>query len=57
MPDGKRHGFLLRKGEITTIDFPDATLTAAIGINARGDVVGRYQTGAGSDHGYLLNKR
>jgi hypothetical protein len=48
------HGFLLSRGEVTTIDFPDATLTAATAINARGDVVGHYTSVDGKEHGFLL---
>ena len=38
----------------TSIDFPRATLTAAYGINPRGDIVGRYADAAGVIHAYLL---
>jgi len=38
------------------IDFPNATLTRAHGINARGDIVGQYQDSNGVPHGYLLRK-
>ena len=36
----------------TTIDFPGATFSSAIGINSRGDIVGQYNT-PGRVHGYL----
>lgn len=38
-----------------SIDFPGAPLTGAAGINAAGDVVGRYQDSAGKSHGFLLS--
>jgi|SRR5882724_1945643 len=38
------------------IDFPNATLTLANGINARGDIVGRYDDANGVTHGFLLHK-
>ena len=38
------------------IDFPNATLTLANGINARGDIVGRYDDADGVTHGFLLRK-
>ncbi len=40
----KTHGFLLREGEFTTIDFPggDVVATQARGINPQGDIVGFY---------------
>jgi len=49
------HGFLLSEGEFTSIDFPGATLTTSSGINARGDIVGRYVGADGRQHGYLLS--
>ena len=36
------HGFLLSHGQFTTVDFPGALGTLANGINASGDIVGRY---------------
>jgi uncharacterized membrane protein len=38
------------------IDFPGATLTAPNGLNAQGDVVGRYVTVGGARRGFLLDK-
>jgi len=38
------------------IDFPDAVATIASGINARGDIVGRYDDVNGVTHGFLLRK-
>jgi hypothetical protein len=40
------HGYLLRngiRGPYTTIDFPGAPATLAIGLNNGGDIVGAYQ--------------
>jgi hypothetical protein len=41
---GKQHGFLLRDGEYTSLDFPVAGVRATIanGINPRGEIVGQY---------------
>ncbi len=38
------------------IDVPNSTLTVANGINARGDIVGRYNDAKGVAHGFLLHK-
>jgi uncharacterized membrane protein len=38
--DGFTHGFLLRKGVLTTLDFPAASDTYAFGINESGTVAG-----------------
>src|SRR5713101_2909160 len=37
------------------VDLPGVTLTQAIGINAEGDIVGRYRVGSVS-HGFLLSE-
>ena len=49
------HGFLLSGGEFAAIDFPGAHGTLANGINARGDIVGRYLGDDGLEHGYVLS--
>ncbi len=49
------HGFLLSGGEFTSIDFPGASATGALGINPRGDIVGFHRT-AGVVHGFLLSR-
>ena len=36
------HGFLLRKGVVTTLDFPTASDTQAFGVNESGTVVGAW---------------
>jgi hypothetical protein len=48
------HGFIFANGSFTTIDYPDAGATAAVGVNDFGDVVGRFTTN-GIDHGFVLS--
>jgi len=50
------HGFVLSDGQITTIDAPGgaATYTNAVGIDSRGEIVGRYIVN-GVTHAYLLS--
>src|SRR5712692_6636641 len=43
------------EGTFTTIDFPGATFTAALGINPAGEIVGQYVS-AGHTHGFLRSK-
>ena len=59
------HGFLLRRRErdddgdndaFTTIDFPGASFTQAVGINPKGTVVGVYSNATGT-HGFQLRRR
>lgn len=50
---GCLHGVLLSGGTYTTIDFPGATETLALGINSSGDIVGGYQDANGGFHTYL----
>lgn len=50
------HGFLLERGQLTTIDFPGARGTGALGINARGDVAGAYIDASGKNRGFLLTR-
>jgi len=58
----KTHGFLLRKGEFTTIDFPgeDVVSTQARGINPQGDIGGFYvsKDAAGKlhTHGFVATR-
>jgi probable HAF family extracellular repeat protein len=51
-----RHGFVLRDGELTTIDIPDARVTLVLGINARGSLAGFYNA-IGKQQGFLLSPR
>jgi uncharacterized membrane protein len=63
--DGKSHVYLLREGQLTTIDFPGAVDTAPRGdkggINSRGDIVSYYcafepcSLDNDSEHGFLLS--
>ena len=39
----------------TTIDYPGAVATLSVGINANGQIVGRFVDTSGSFHGYLLS--
>jgi hypothetical protein len=50
--NGATHGFLLSGGNFSTIDFPGAAFTQAIGINDHGQVVGEYRS-PGVDAGFL----
>jgi uncharacterized membrane protein len=50
------HGFLWTGGELTTIDYPGARATAALGINERGDIVGGYIDASGQPRGFLLSR-
>jgi uncharacterized membrane protein len=67
----KGHGFVLGLGDsiatfglaslsgpfqFTSVDFPGATTTSAIGINNRGDVVGSYVDSAGKTHAFFLSR-
>ena len=40
--------------QFTTIDYPGATYTQAVGINASGRIVGSYRDSVGTQHGFLL---
>lgn len=40
--------------QFTTIDYPGATYTKAVGINASGHIVGSYRDSAGKQHAFLL---
>ena len=46
--DNRTHGFLRQGGATTQIDVNDATQTTCRGINANGEIVGRFDT-----HGYV----
>ena len=53
--EGALHGFLRRKGDYSTIDFPGASLTVAFSLNARGDIVGRFVDAEGNGHAFLFS--
>ena len=56
---GKQHGFSLRNGNFTSIDFPGAVATDARGLSPDGDIVGSYTVAPGGPpniHGYLLRE-
>jgi probable HAF family extracellular repeat protein len=46
---------LLRGGQYTSLDFPNALTTAAFGINASGQIVGYYIDTSSALHGFLLS--
>jgi len=46
--DGRRHGFLYRKGQYRSIDFGGALATETRGINSSGLIVGTFYTPTGS---------
>jgi uncharacterized membrane protein len=52
---GVEHGFIRRaNGVFEQLDFPGSAQTEAFDINDAGDIVGRYQDTAGTQHGFLL---
>jgi uncharacterized membrane protein len=54
------HGFLLERGDFTSIEFPGVGITnsRAFGINARGDIVGSYTdaTNSSQAQGFLATR-
>jgi hypothetical protein len=58
----QNHGFVLDRGQFTTIDYPltrvtNAAYTDTFGINASGDLVGKFrETAAGPFHGYVATR-
>ena len=50
---GSVHGFMLRAGVYTTIDFPGGIATTAYAIDNGGDIVGAWVDSGGRIHGYL----
>jgi uncharacterized membrane protein len=46
---------VLAQGTCSQIDYPGATSTYALGINAAGDVVGGYYDAIATPHGFLLS--
>jgi len=47
------HGFLKTQSNFQSVDFPGAALTAALGINASGKIVGQYNDSDGVRHAFL----
>ena len=51
-----QHGFLLKKGKFTTIDFPGALDSADRDINTRGDITGEFENDGVTSHGFLFSE-
>jgi uncharacterized membrane protein len=51
-PFRESHGFLLRNGEFTLIDYPGIASTEPTGINDDGVIIGRYTDSDGRVHGF-----
>jgi len=51
--DCQTHGFKRVNGKYSTIDVPGALSTAALGVNAYGDIVGFYIKSDNTVHGFL----
>jgi uncharacterized membrane protein len=55
--EGLSHGFLLRNGVFSVVDFPgDVVTLGARAINARGDIIGNFLDAGSVVHGYLLRE-
>jgi uncharacterized membrane protein len=59
--DGATHGFLLRQGSLTTLDFPGASDTVPFGINESGTIAGEWDLVAADGtllayHGFVWNR-
>jgi uncharacterized membrane protein len=54
--NGDFHGFLLREGEFTTIDFPGSHETNVFKINDRGQILGGYGAPDGNELPFVLRK-
>ena len=58
----RTHGFVLERGQFTTIDYPltpvtNANYTDVFGINASGDIVGKFREGpTGPFHGFIATR-
>jgi len=53
--DGFQHGYLLKNGRYTTVDYPGAANTFCGGMNDQGDIVGAYWNEDQVVHSYLLS--
>jgi len=52
----ERHGFLLRGGNYTIIDFPGSTGTGLSAVNDEGAMLGWYDDADGHTHAFLLRR-
>ncbi|HEX9129846.1 MAG TPA: hypothetical protein VF850_11860 [Gemmatimonadaceae bacterium] len=55
--NGDFHGFLLREGEFTTIDFPGSHETNVFKINDRGQIIGGYGAPDGNELPFSLSRK
>jgi probable HAF family extracellular repeat protein len=55
MPRGHAHGFVTDGDTFTTIDVPGAAGTVAYGINARGQIVGRFFDATERGRGFVTD--
>ncbi|MCW3100561.1 MAG: hypothetical protein JWL77_6179 [Chthonomonadaceae bacterium] len=51
------HGWILRNGRFTQIDFPGAPASECDGINDFGTLAGQYTDNYGITHGYIAQRR
>jgi hypothetical protein len=51
---GVNRGFLIFKGQFTTLNFPGSTFTQAFGLNNKDEVVGVYMVGSAT-HGFIFD--
>jgi uncharacterized membrane protein len=49
------NGFLIASGVLTTLDYPGAASTKALGLNNMGQVVGEYVDSLGVTHGFVFD--
>jgi parallel beta-helix repeat protein len=49
-----RHGYVYRDGQFTTITYPGAPITVAVGLNNAGEIAGSYQDASAKWHGFTL---
>ncbi len=51
---GIRHGFLLRQGVVTTVDYPGSDYSQVNGISDEGTIIGEFRDANGVYHGYIF---
>jgi len=56
-PFNDQHGYLLRNGEFTVLNFPESPATDPFCINDDGVIVGRYTDRSGNTHGFKAAPR